>query len=276
MNVFQAALLGIVQGLAEFLPVSSSGHIQLLEQLFQIRIEESAMMLVTVLLHVGTLAVVVIVFWQDWLEMLKALLVKSRQFWLLVLASVPALVVKVLLGDVFDRLNGGGLLGVFFLVTAVMMWLVERISGGRHRAQGGEVGVRQALVMGCFQALGMMTGVSRSGSTTLGGVSSGLSRQKAIKFCFMMSAPAILGSLLVEGKDAAEAGAFAAIGSMTLPILVGMVCAFLVGMVTVRFMLRMINKISYNVFAVYMAVIGVATIVMQLIGVGGLKPLGIG
>ena len=130
--------------------------------------------------------------------------------------------------------------------------------------------------MGCFQALGMMTGVSRSGSTTLGGVATGLSRKSAIKFCFMMSAPAVLGSLLVEGKDAYEAGAFSGIGSMLIPIVLGIVVAFALGMLSVRFMLRQIERISYNVFAIYMGMIGIVTIILQVIGFGAFKPLGLG
>ena len=89
----------------------------------------------------------------------------------------------IFLGDLFDRLNAGGMLGIFFLVTAVMMWMVQRLSGGRHISRSGEVGAKHAVTMGCFQVLGMMTGISRSGSTTLGGICSGLSRKTAIKFC---------------------------------------------------------------------------------------------
>ena len=275
MTWWQAILLGAVQGLGEFLPISSSGHIMFFEQLLNMQIDPNAMMLVTVLLHVGTLLVILIVFWQDWLDILKNLFHSKTLLWLIV-ASLPALIVKVLLGDLFDRLNAGGMLGIFFLVTAVMMWLVQRLSGGRHISRSGEIKGKHAVVMGCFQVFGMMTGISRSGSTTLGGIVSGLSRKSAIKFCFMMSAPAVLGSLLVEGKDAYEAGAFSAVGDMLVPIILGIVVAFVLGLLSVRFMLRQIEKISYNCFAVYMAVLGVLTIVLQLLGVGVFHPVGLG
>ena len=257
MTWWQAILLGAVQGLGEFLPISSSGHIMFFEQLLSMQIDEKAMMLVTVLLHVGTLLVILIVFWKDWLDILKHLFHSKTLLWLII-ASLPALAIKLL------------------LVTAVMMWLIQHLSGGRHISRSGEVKCKHAVVMGCFQALGMMTGVSRSGSTTLGGVATGLSRKSAIKFCFMMSAPAVLGSLLVEGKDAYEAGAFSAIGSMLVPIVLGIVVAFALGMLSVRFMLRQIERISYNVFAVYMGVIGIVTIILQVIGFGAFKPLGLG
>ena len=275
MTWWQAILLGAVQGLGEFLPISSSGHIMFFEQLLNMQIDEKAMMLVTVLLHVGTLLVILIVFWKDWLDILRHLFRSKTLLWLII-ASLPALAVKLLLGDLFDKLNAGGMLGIFFLVTAVMMWLIQHLSSGRHISRSGEVRCKHAVVMGCFQALGMMTGVSRSGSTTLGGVATGLSRKSAIKFCFMMSAPAVLGSLLVEGKDAYEAGAFSAIGSMLVLIVLGILVAFALGMLSVRFMLRQIERISYNVFAVYMGVIGIVTIVLQVIGFGAFKPLGLG
>ena len=275
MSWWQAILLGAVQGLGEFLPISSSGHIMFFEQLLNMQIDPNAMMLVTVLLHLGTLLVIVIVFWDDWMDILKNLFHSKTLLWLIV-ASLPALIVKVLLGDLFDRLNAGGMLGIFFLVTACMMWLIQRLSGGRHIARHSEVKARHAITMGCFQALGMMTGISRSGSTTLGGVMAGLSRRSAIKFCFMMSAPAVLGSLLVEGKDAYEAGAFSAIGSMIVPIVLGIIVAFALGMLTVRFMLRQIERISYNWFALYMGALGILTIILQIMSVGAFKPVGLG
>ena len=275
MTWWQAILLGTVQGLGEFLPISSSGHIMFFEQLLNMQIDPNAMMLITVLLHVGTLLVIVIVFWKDWIDILKNLF-HSKTLLLLIIASLPALIVKLLLGKLFDKFNAGGMLGIFFLVTSIMMWLVQRMSGGRHISRSREIGIKNAVAMGCFQALGMMTGISRSGSTTLGGIMTGLSRKNAIKFCFMMSAPAVLGSLLVEGKDAYEAGAFGAVGTMALPVLLGIIVAFVLGMLSVRFMLRQIERISYNVFALYMGVIGILTMILQIVGFGGFKPIGLG
>ena len=275
MTWWQAILLGAVQGLGEFLPISSSGHIMFFEQLLNMQIDPKAMMLVTVLLHVGTLLVILIVFWQDWLDILKHLFHSRTLLWLIV-ASLPALSVKVLLGDLFDKLNAGGMLGIFFLVTAVMMWGIQRLSGGRHISRNSEINAKHAVTMGCFQALGMMTGISRSGSTTLGGVLTGLSRKSAIKFCFMMSAPAVLGSLLMEGLDAYEADAFSILGDYMIPIVLGIVVAFVLGMLTVRFMLRQIERISYHWFALYMGLLGILTIILQLAGVGAFKPIGLG
>lgn len=275
MSVLVAAFLGVVQGLAEFLPISSSGHIMLFEQLFSVGMDESALMLVTVLLHLGTLFAVVVVFWEDWMAILRHFF-HSKTLFLLILASLPALVVKVLLGDVFDKLNEGGLLGVFFLVTGLLLVFAERLSmRGRHAVKEAPVTVKNALAMGGFQAVGMLSGISRSGITILGGVATGLPRYSAAKFSFLMSAPAILGGLIVEGKDAVEKGAMTYLSSNLLPVFVGMVCAAVCGYLAIRYMLRLINRISFNWFALYMFLLGIATLVMQLLGVGALKPVGL-
>ncbi len=274
MSIFQAILLGVIQGVAEFLPISSSGHMMLFEQAFGLTIDPSVQTAVTVLMHVGTLAAVIIVLWPEWLKILRNLF-HSKTLMLLIIASVPALIFKVLLGDAFDRLNAGGFLGIFFLVTAVLMYLVEKLSGGRHNKRSGEVDYRNAVSMGCCQCLGLMTGISRSGSSIFGGAVSGLSRMAAVKFSFMMSAPAVLGSLLMEGKDLlGDSQAVSVLQSMAAPLLVGMVVSFAVGLLTMRAMLRLVNRISFKWFALYMLVIGVLTIALQIAGVGTLLPVG--
>ena len=274
MNIFQAILLGAIQGLAEFLPISSSGHMLLFEQAFGLSIDPGVQTVITVLMHAGTLAAVIIVLWPDWLQILKNLF-RSKMLLLLIIASVPALIVKVLLGDAFDSLNAGGFLGVFFLVTAVFMFLIEKLSTGRHNRQTNHVDYKHAVSMGCCQCMGMMTGISRSGSCILGGVASGLDRYTAVKFSFMMSAPAVLGSLLMEGKDLLkDEQALSLLSTMTVPLLAGMVVAFAVGLLTMRAMLKLVNRVSFKWFALYMLFIGVLTIVLQVLGVGSLRPVG--
>ena len=270
MNILQAALLGVIQGLAEFLPISSRGHLELAQRLMGLQADSQAMLLLTVLLHAGTLIAIIVVFWQDWIGILRDKIIGSRLFWLLVLASLPALAAAVLL-DV-DQLFGGGFLGIGFLITGVFLLLVEAFSRpGRNGHQ--DVSPKSALVMGCFQALAMIPGISRSGSTTLGGVACGLPRRRAIKFSFMMSAPAVLGSLLMEGKDAYETGAFDFLSGNLLPIAVGVALAALVGYLTIRAMLRFINRISYHWFALYVFVVAAAVLYLQFTGQGGLPPV---
>ena len=276
MSVIHAALLGLIQGIAEFLPISSSGHIQLYEKLFNVGVDPNALMLVTVLLHVGTLLAVLVIFWKDWLDILKNPF-RSKTLLLLIVASLPALAAKVLLGDLFDQLNAGGLLGAFFIVSGILLCLAERFSiVGRHADKAEpDVTLKNALVMGGMQAVGMFTGISRSGSTIFGGVTSGLRRYTAAKFSFMMSAPAILGGLIVEGKDAIEAGAMQYLSANIVPVVIGMVVAAVCGYLAIRFMLKLINKISFYWFALYLFLLGVVVMILQVSGTTGLPPIGV-
>ena len=275
MNVFHAAILGIIQGLAEFLPISSSGHLEVAQRLMGMQADSQAMLLLTVLLHAGTLVAVIVVFWEDWIGILKNLF-HSKLLGLLIIASLPALIVKLGLKAIdvdLDALFGGGFLGIGFLITGVFLLLAEMFSRrGRHAVEQ-QVGVKHAVAMGCFQALAMIPGVSRSGSTTLGGTATGLTKRNAIKFSFMMSAPAVLGSLLLEGKDAYETGAFSFLGENILPIALGVVLAAVIGYLTARTMLKIINKVSFAWFALYVFLIGAAVIVMQFTGTAGFPPI---
>ncbi len=277
MNVLQAAVLGIIQGLAEFLPISSSGHLEIAQRLMGLEADSISMLLLTVLLHVGTLTAVIVVFWEDWMGILKSLF-RSKLLWLLVLASLPALVVKLGLKAVhldLDEVFGGGFLGIGFIITSVFLVLTEFFSKqGKHAAEK-QADWKNALVMGCFQALAMIPGISRSGSTTLGGTATGLTKRNAIKFAFLMSAPAVLGSLILEGKDAYELGAFDFLTANLVPVAVGVLLAAAVGYFTARTMLKIINKVSYTWFALYVFQIGLIVIALQLTGKAGFPPISV-
>ncbi len=185
----------------------------------------------------------------------------------LFIASVPALLTVVLLGDIVDSFFTGWFLGVSFLITAVFMLIAEAVS--RRQGKWAEhPGFKHAICMGIMQAIALLPGVSRSGSTLMGGVTSGLNRKSAAKFAFMMSAPAILGSLIFEGKDALEMGYFAELA--LVPTIVGVIVAAISGYLAIRFMLRLINKVSLNWFALYVALLGLVILVLQLAGVPGL------
>ncbi len=273
MDAVFSAIMGMVQGLSEFLPISSSGHLILAEKLLGLlgyRPEGSAIAFY-VMLHMGTLLAVAAIFWKDWLHMI-AHPIKDRTLLLLFIASLPALFVKILLGDAIDGLFTGWFLGISFLITALFLVLIEALDRkGRHRARKQAPDVPAALGMGVFQGIALLPGVSRSGSTLLGGIAGGLNRKTAAKFSFMMSAPAILGSFLSEGKDAVEQFGFSSLFSASA--LIGLAFAALFGYLAIRYMLRLIERISFFHFALYVALVGAAVIVMQLTGFAGFPPI---
>ena len=265
MSILEGAFLGLIQGLAEFLPISSSGHLNLLHALFGLQIEHQ--LLFNILLHVATLAAVGIVFWKDWVEMILHP-IKNRTLLLLFIASMPALAAKILFDDALDYVEvHNTYLGVCFLLTGAMLWLTQILSKRRAAAKTEKttVGAGEALAMGCLQAVGMLPGVSRSGSTIFGGVCAGLERSVAAKFSFMMSAPAIVAGMLSEGKDALESGM--SFGNDLAAILVGMLVAFVAGYLSIRFFMRLISRVSLNGFALYVTALGILVIVLQLTGV---------
>ena len=273
MSIPQSALLGLVQGLCEFLPVSSSGHLLLCRLLLGIQTDSPAMKMLDILLHVGTLIPVIIVFWKDWIAMI-AHPVRNKTLLLLFIASVPTLVIYFLAKKLFPSVNGfavfdnGWFLGASFLITAAFLLLCDRLSLSGKRKN--HVSFANAAVMGIFQGIGMIPGISRSGSTITGGIGSGLNKETAAKFSFMMSAPAIVGSLVMEGKDAISAGYLSEI--QLIPTLIGILIAAVSGYIAIRFMLRIITKAPLGWFALYLAVIGVAYLLIQFTGSSLLPP----
>ena len=276
MTIVQSCILGLIQGLGEFLPVSSSGHLLLSRILFGIQTESPAMKMLDILLHVGTLLPVLIVFRKEWIDMILHP-VRNKTLLLLVVASLPTLAIYLLAKKLFPQVNGfsvfdnGWFLGVSFLITALFLVVCDRLASRSGRKTAGKkVGFLQAAVMGLFQGIGMIPGISRSGSTILGGVSTGLNKSIAARFSFMMSAPAIVGSLLMEGKDALELGYFESIE--LVPCIIGVLVAAVVGYLSIRFMLRIITKVPLAWFALYLAVLGVAYLVLQLTGLMNVPP----
>jgi len=264
MTLLEGAFLGLIQGLAEFLPVSSSGHLNLLQALFGVQMEHQ--LLFNILLHVATLAAVGIFFWKDWIDMILHP-IKNRTLLLLFIASMPALAAKILFDGALDYVEThNDFLGVCFLLTGLMLLLTQRISQRQARNHTGKtkVGVPEALAMGCLQAVGMLPGISRSGSTIFGGVCAKLNRETAAKFSFMMSAPAIVAGMLSEGKAALESGV--SFGADLPAILLGMAVAFISGYLAIRFFMKVISRMSLNGFALYVTLVGILTLILQITG----------
>jgi len=259
MTTWQALALGILQGLTEFLPVSSSGHLVLGETVMGL---PSTGLLLEILLHCGTLLAVLLVFWRDILEMFLHP-VKNPLLRLLVIATLPAVFATLLLGDRLDLIFQGWFLGFAFLVTGCLLLLGEWL-GKRAPRHTEEVGVRHALTMGVLQAVAILPGVSRSGSTIVGGLASGLTREAAARFSFLMSAVATLGSLVFKLKDLLEAGSGAFAGTGWMVPLVGVLAAAITGYLAIRWMLGLVRRVSLKGFAIYVFALGALVLADQL------------
>lgn len=247
LSWWQALLLGLAQGLGEFLPISSSGHLVLFQNIFGITEE---VLLLDTLLHVGTLAAVFFALWPDILPLIRRPFQKTTL--LLVIATIPAVAVTLLLGDAIDRLFAGTYLGWGFLLTAIILLTAGRSRSHVNATGFYALGTWHALAMGTAQAVAILPGVSRSGSTIAGGLISGVDRDAATRFSFLMSIPAILGSLVYQLKDLAKIGVAASSAGMSLAaVLLGMLVAAVSGFLALKWMLRIVRRGKLWVFGIY-------------------------
>ena len=258
MGILESIVLGIVQGLTEFLPVSSSGHLVLLQNIFGI---SEPQLFFDTMLHMGTLIAVVVVMWKQIVGLFHKPFYKLLY---LVIATIPAALAGFFLNDFFEGSFSGIYLGYGFLLTACVLSLSEILAGRIKKKR--ELKTKSAIVMGVMEAIAIFPGVSRSGATIAGGLGCGIDRKKAASFSFLMSIPIILGSVVFQGYKAAQDAAAAAID--WIPAIVGTVCAAVAGYLAIKFMLALIAKKKLYGFAIYVAILGIFILLDQnLLGI---------
>jgi len=267
MSILSAIILGIVQGLTEFLPVSSSGHLVLMQKIFGVT---APAMFFDTMLHAGTLLAVFAVLWKDIWAILKKLIQPLTGF--LILATIPTAVVAILFEDTIEHaFESGKYLGFSFLITSALLVVSELLSkralthGGLKK--GEDMNWLDALVIGIMQAIAIAPGVSRSGATISGALSRKLDRDFAARFSFLLSIPAILGAVVLQTKalitDTATEVANESIGAGA--VIAGTASAAIVGFFAVKFMLKIIKEKSLFGFAIYTAILGIFVLVDQFI-----------
>ena len=272
MTFLQAVILGIVQGLTEFLPISSSAHLVIVPFLLGWQIPAEQVFPFDVLVQMGTLLAVIVYFWQDLWAIIKAFitgLVRLKPFadaqarlgWYLILATLPAVLFGLLVKDQVEAaFNSVALTAGFLLLTAVFLMLAENY--GRRARTLTTITWLDALIIGLFQALSIFPGVSRSGSTLTGGMLRQFDRFAAARFSFLMSIPVMLGAGALELKDLLEKPTWTSFWPL---IAVGFAAAAVVGYLSIRWMLRYVMHHSLRSFAVYCSAIGVLTLVVHFL-----------
>lgn len=269
--IWKSMVLGTVQGLTEFLPVSSSGHLIFLQKVMGYDIGGGSMTFVNVMLHFGTLIAVCAVFFKDILGLFKK---PFKPLLMLIVATIPAAVVGLLLNDKIDEYFAGPqamiLLAICFSSTAVLLILCELSARSPNRKER-DLGWRNTIPMGLMQAVALLPGVSRSGSTIVAGTLSGAKTQDVAKFSFLMSIPVILGSVAVElygfikepqFSEAANGGLYTAVG-----VIIGVAFAALFGFIAIKAMLKIIGKANYKWFSLYLVLLSVVCICLDITGV---------
>lgn len=271
-TTIQALVMGLVQGLTEFLPVSSSGHLILVPWLLGWHDPFIDSLAFSVMLHLATLVALLVYFRADWFRLIPAGLaaIRDRSFradpdrrlgWLLVAATIPAVIAGVLLNDIIETaVREPTLVAVMLAIGAAVLWLADR--AGRKVEDVGDVTFPIAVGIGVAQAFALVPGISRSGMSISAGLFAGLTREAAARFSFLMATPVIAGAGLWELKKlvTGEAG----VSVDLLPLVVGMVAALLAGIVAIEVTLRYLRTHSTTVFVVYRIALALVVIVLWL------------
>ncbi len=273
MDYIKYGILGLVQGLTEFLPVSSSGHLAIFKNILG---EDFANLGLTydILLHLATLIAVFAVYYKDIFSLITGFFSLVRDVFkrqvdfnknpgqkfviMVIIASVPAALVGILLGDAIEALPFI-FVGFALLITAIELILVGRVKEGNLTVENAKI--KDSLLPGLFQGLAILPGISRSGSTITGALLSGYKREFAVKFSFIMSIPVILGSALFDIIDIIQGEGTAPLWG---PTAVGMIIAAVSGYLSIKFMIKLITGNKFSYFAYYCGIIGIAVIIWQL------------
>ncbi|MBO4587243.1 MAG: undecaprenyl-diphosphate phosphatase [Bacteroidales bacterium] len=268
LSWFEALILGVVQGLTEYLPVSSSGHLAIGQTLFGLNNGEDQLAF-TVLLHVATVLSTVVILWKEivWIfaDLFKWKWNGGTKYAVNILISmIPVAIVGLFFKDKVEAIFGSGLLvvGICLMITAALLafsyWAKPR--------QRDRISPLHAFIIGIAQALAVLPGLSRSGSTIATGLLLGNNKKRLAQFSFLMVIPPILGEALLDVKDMAEVGISSSLGSINpVAAVVGFIAAFIVGCVACKWMINIVRRGKLIWFALYCAVVGLMTIVYPLL-----------
>ena len=279
MTIWNAILLGLVQGIAEFLPISSSGHLSILQNLFHMSTAEDGHLFFDVLLHLGTLVSICIVYWRDIVAMVRETLSRfpgrracrlgsagkqfpaARMVLMILLATILPLFLILPINDKVEQLYYHTFfIGLMLILTGCLLFVADKMPKGTRTEKN--MRMRDALIIGACQAVATIPGLSRSGTTIAAGMATGLERSFAVRFSFLMSLPAVLGANILALVKAAKTG----IDVSLLPAyLVGMLVAMASGIVAIGLVKRLTSKGHFGAFSYYCWGAGAVTMLLSLI-----------
>lgn len=272
MTIFQSILLGLVQGLTEFLPISSSGHLVIIPYLLGWDIPAGTAFIFDVLVQVATLIAVIGYFWKDLVVIAKAMLSDlwhkhpfhsqdSRLGWLILLACVPAGIAGITIKNIVEASFASPIATSFFLFgTAILLLIAEKL--GSRKRELADINWIDAIWVGIFQALAIFPGLSRSGATISGGMLRNMQRPAAARFSFLMSIPIMLAAGLLAGVDLVQ---MANVTEQLLVFIPGFITAAVTGYLTIRWLLGYLTRRPLYVFSIYCAVMATLTILVYFV-----------
>ncbi|PIR21378.1 MAG: undecaprenyl-diphosphatase UppP [Deltaproteobacteria bacterium CG11_big_fil_rev_8_21_14_0_20_47_16] len=265
MTLIHAIILGVVQGLGEFLPISSSAHLIVTPWLLKFNDPGLAF---DVALHAGTLLAIIAYFWKDWVILIGAFFTslkkkraqytqEEKMIWYLIIASVPGAIIGKLLEEQAETIFRSPLLiASTMAVMGLVLWAADQMQ--KHRIDMDHIGLKESIIIGFSQALAIVPGVSRSGSTISAGLFLGLTREAAARFSFLMAMPIMIGATMVKAKPFIQAG----VGTAEI---VGILVSAVVGFLSIKYMLAYVRKYSYRIFVAYRLLFAFIVVVVYLI-----------
>ena len=246
--IFKYFIIGLIQGFTEFLPISSSGHIVLFSEIFNINCD---IVLLSVVAHLGTLLSVLICMRKKIFDIVKRPF--SPTTLNLIIATLPAVIVVILFNDLIDKIYGLQFLIYGFLITGILLSVADLI-----KPKYDYIGKKSSLLMGLMQGVAVLPGISRSGSTMAVGMMAGVKKQEACEFSFLMSIPIILGSAVWEFLGIVNTN----VSFNLLPLFVALITSFIFGMLSIKLMLKIVKSNKLYVFSIYTVIISIITFVI--------------
>lgn len=258
MEILKYIFLGFIQGFTETIPVSSSGHLMIFKELMDVNVDFDT---IAILTNFGSLIAIIILFWNDIVKLLKNffkyLTTKDKEAkadykycWMIVLGCIPAGLVGLLVSyfDIFDKIEDNiKIVGLSLIITSVLLFAIRNFKG---KKDDNKIGVKEALTVGCFQILGLFPGISRSGSTIVGGMSQGLKRDTAFKYSFMLYIPMSIAAMALEITDL----------DIESSLIIHYICSIVVSLVVTLLVTKWFRKIVNNgkliYFSIYCFVVG--------------------
>jgi undecaprenyl-diphosphatase len=267
MNIIYAFLLGIIEGLAEFIPVSSTAHLLIAEHFMGLDPKDSALFAFTVLVQIGPLLALLVYFWKDYWSLIKAFFARpfstqeNKMAWYIIIATIPAGLAGLLLKDVVQGLFQNPLLeaAIRLFTAAVLLFLGEWL--GKRLRGLDSITWLDALIIGLFQVLAVFPGSSRSGSTIPGGMLRNFDRPSATRFAFLMAAPIMLAAGGYESLSVLKSHI---LHTILAPLAVGFVVAAIIGWLSIRWLINYVGKHSLYVFSAYCAVVAVLCVLAMV------------
>ena len=256
MDILSIIILGIVQGIAEFLPISSSAHLIIFRDIFGIGASMPKDMALSfdIALHFGTLLAIGIYFFKDFIAMITKGFTKGvkddqgKILWYLVAATIPAAVAGLLFEDVIENLIRGNfyIIAAALAIMGVLIYLADKFCKNKREVK--DMTLKDALIIGCSQVLALIPGFSRSGTTIAAARTLGIERENAAKFSFFLSAPVVCGAVVLELLDKAT---WAVILAEPLTFILGIVISFIIGLICIKYLLKYLQKHNFKIFMIY-------------------------